>query len=49
MNEKLTAIIKNVMREMTEKGTKDKDAFLYGIASIAIQAYRLGVQDGKKK
>lgn len=49
MNEKLTAIIKNIMHEMTEKGAIDKDALLYGIANIAVQAYRLGVQDGKKK
>ena len=46
MNEKIAAIIKNIMHEMTEKGAKDKDTLLYG---IAVQSYRLGVQDGKKK
>lgn len=53
MNEKLYDIIKNQLHEincmkMAEKGIKDKDALLYGIAGIAVQAYRLGVQDGKK-
>ncbi len=49
MNEKLYDIIKNQLHEMAEKGIKDKDALLYGIAGIAVQAYRLGAQDGKKQ